>query len=791
MLHVSVASCCTHSPPFFPPPSLLFPYRPSSSSFFFVVDFSFRFADVNSQSVVATDILTLQLSVFFFCLSASAFFVLFLPSRAATCKQAKQESKRNKRCGEMSGSSSNEWENMKGAKLSAPTLGFLKDCLQFRTMAPVQARTVPLLLTNYDVVVEAITGSGKTLAYLIPCLEMMLRPANVKTCKESKNAVFAIIVLPSRELAQQVYQIAKRMLRYVSKEYLDGAAGLPVFSYQCYIGGRDIQMDVEDFTKHGGNVLIGTPGRLFELLTASKYSALFNYGQFELLILDEADKLLEFGFKTKLDAILKRLPKQRRTGLFSATQTKELAELARAGMRNPVSVTVRVSSLNSASTDSNKPQIPELLSNYYAFSAASERLDRLLEFLAAHRSEKVLVYVMTCASVEWLYEALTTVLLKDEAADIFALHGQMKLEKRQKVQRLVTKREHCVLICTDVAARGLDIPEVGVVVQYDPPVEPSTFIHRIGRTARMGRQGMGVVFLMPQELEYVSFMKLQNVPMQPLDDARDTIEAARERVEHLNARRTLLSSAQRDKRKEIHQAHKDKQLSRKERRELLHEEHRAHAAGTSVRMASKREVQGDLCESPAVLALRRAAVNDDKLLRLAARAFVSFIRAYKEHECRYIFQLQLIDLTDLTHGFGLFKVPNCGEIKRMSILRIPLQDEFRDFVKELANRAQQKRQREAEEHNTEDEPDEKKHRLERNEKLETLKMLKMSKAERSRAWKQAEIDELMKDSYYVKKERRGRVGKRVVDEKMGISAIENALLSSRRERQDAKRARSS
>lgn len=699
----------------------------------------------------------------------------------------------------------NTWESMKGAKLSEPTLAFLRDHMKFTTMAPVQARTVPLFLTNYDVVVEAITGSGKTLAYLIPCLEMLLRPRCREVAKEYKNAVFAVLVLPSRELAQQVFQIVKRMLHFVSKDFKGGspANGLPAYSYQCYIGGRDIKHDVEEFSKQGGNVLVGTPGRLYELLVSSKYANLFHFSQFELLILDEADKLLEFGFKAKLDAILKRLPKQRRTGLFSATQTKELTELARAGMRNPVSVTVRINSLNSASTDTAKPQIPEQLSNFYAFTRASEKLDRLVEFLAAHKQDKVLVYVMTCASVEWLYEALATVLCRDEADNVFALHGQMKLEKRQKVHRQVTKRSRCVLVCTDVAARGLDIPEVGVVVQYDPPVDPNTFIHRIGRTARMGRSGESVVFLMPQELEYINFVRLQNVPLQALDEARDSVDAARDVVQHMNARRTLLSSELPDKRKAIHQAHREKQLSRRERRQQLHEAHQALVEGKSQRLAKKKEVMGDMCDSPAVLLLRREECRNEKLLNLAARAFVSFLRAYKEHECRYIFQLQLIDLTDLTHGFALFKIPNCGEIKRMQVLRIPLQDEFTDFVQQMAVALREKRQRAAEEEAAaaaaasaaedgsgggEDGPDAKRHRTERNEKLEALKLLKMSKSERSRAWKQAELDELLKDSYYVKMERRGKVKRQVVDEKMGMDAIENSFMSSR-ERKEAQMAR--
>ncbi|CBH14572.1 ATP-dependent DEAD/H RNA helicase, putative [Trypanosoma brucei gambiense DAL972] len=697
----------------------------------------------------------------------------------------------------MSGVSSSEWKDMKGVTLRPATMSYLTECAGFRYMAPVQARTIPLLLGNYDVVVEAITGSGKTLAYLIPCLEMLQYDRVVEVCKDRKDAVVSVIVLPSRELAQQVHQLAKKMLHYVSYDYLGGKNGLPKYSCQCYIGGRDIKLDVDMFSRTGGNVLIGTPGRLYELLVSSKHSGLFNLTSFELLILDEADRLLEFGFKAKLDAILKRLPKQRRTGLFSATQTKELAELARAGMRNPVSVAVRVNSLNSAMTNAAKPQIPELLLNYYTFTRASEKLDRLLEFLSKRREQKVIVYVMTCASVDWLYACLVGVLLKDDADNVFALHGQMKLEKRQRVHRAVTKRNRCVLVCTDVAARGLDIPEVGVVVQYDPPVDPATFIHRIGRTARMGRQGETLVFLMPHELEYVAFMKLQNVSLLPYNEEKDDIGEAQKVVEEMNVRRTLTSSLQ-EKRKSLHRAQKEQRMSRKERRAMLQEERNAKSATTQ---RTRKEVHGDLCESPAILELRRAVRQQEnkKILDLAARAFVSFIRAYKEHECRYIFQLQLIDLTDLTHSFALFKVPNCGEIKHMRILKIPLQEELTDIMEIINQQTREKRERETQEREEkrrrvegdEDEHGEasaKRHRTERNEKLEALKLAKMSRGERSRTMKQVEIDELLKDSYYVKKERRGEVSGRTVDAIMGVDAIENALMSSR-ERQEAKRVR--
>jgi ATP-dependent RNA helicase DDX55/SPB4 len=672
------------------------------------------------------------------------------------------------------------WSNLKAPKLSPSVFSFVTEHMKYSTMAPVQARTIPLLLSHHDVVVEAITGSGKTMAYLVPCIEFLLQERTRKACADNRQAVIAVIILPSRELAQQVYEVARKFIAFVCSQ----DATLPAYSCQCYIGGRDVAVDVSLFTKKGSNVLIGTPGRLFELLVSSKHAMLFNFGHMELLVLDEADKLLEFGFKAKLDSLLKRFPKQRRTGLFSATQTKELADLARAGMRNPVSVSVRVaSSISTATVDASKPQVPQEIVNRFAIAKASEKLDRLVGLLRKYEKTKVIVYIMTCAGVEWLAAALGY-LLPDRAAHLFALHGQMPMPQRQKVHAQVTQQTAAILVCTDVAARGLDLPNIAVVIQFDPPVDPHTFIHRIGRTGRMGRKGETVVLLMPQELDYIDFMRLQNVLLLPVDSKLDSVETTEDQAP-VDANRTLSASVPVHKRREMN--NKRRKAEGKNKRDAL-----------ETRKRQRGEVTGDMCDSPSVLAIRRASRDHPELMKLAARAFVSFIRAYKEHECRYIFQLRALDLTDLTHGFGLFKVPNCGEIRSMKLLRIPLQPEFADVLEMLeAERKARASDRlaaaTAAAQESDDDPDgdgrvHKVHRTERNDELDALKNSHLSRAERNRHWKQAEIDEIMRDSYYIKKERRGRLASRIVDDKMGVDALENAVLSSR-ERREAKRIR--
>lgn len=678
------------------------------------------------------------------------------------------------------------WKDIKGAPLSKTTMDYITTELGFQQMAPVQAQAIPFLLSHYDVVVEAVTGSGKTLAYLVPAIEMMLRQKNIDLIKNNPQAILCTVIVPSRELAQQVHQAAKKYLHYVNEK-----RGTK-FTTACFIGGRSTDIDVDILTVKGVNLLVGTPGRLFELLVTSKHSHLFSVSSLELLVLDEADKLLDMGFRAKLDALLRRFPSQRRTGLFSATQAKEVADLARAGMRNPVSISVRVASSATYTDNASMPQVPEQLVNYYCVCEPAAKLDRLMDFLETHKNEKVLIYVMTCAAVEWLHEALSKVLLKSRANEVFAIHGQMTQPVRQKAHRAVTNASKGVLVCTDVAARGLDIPEVGVVVQFDPPVDPSTFIHRIGRTARMGRHGLSLAMLTPEEIDYVIFMKGHNVRLMPFNPDLDDVDTVD--FKEADKKRTLASSTHMKKRlskKDI----RDKKKELKKGALTLAKEMELNGGNRRVGIQrSGKIVTGDMCHSVHILALRRASRTLPNLLNLASKAFVSFIRAYKEHECRYIFQLKRLEITSLTHAFGLFKVPNCGEIRKMSILQIPLQAEFDDIVARLVKEsADKKKERFAEldrkrkELADNDQVGVSGHRTERNATLERLRHdTTLSKNAMRNAWKQAEVDELMKEAYYIKKERMGRISGRVVDEKSGQEALENAMLSTR-ERQQARK----
>ena len=381
--------------------------------------------------------------------------------------------------------------------------------LGFVRTTPVQQATIPLLLSNKDVAVQAQTGSGKTAAFLIPAFELLLRSEE----KWRPHDVGCIVIAPTRELSSQIFAVAKAMSPHIPDIIV-----LPL------TGGSDQVEARREFQENGGNLVIATPGRLEHTLESE---AKFNVKRLELLILDEADRLLDMGFQACLNSILSRLPKQRRTGLFSATMNTEVTALARAGLRNPrlVKVTVQGTHLKQQAT-------PLTLTNDYMICPAEKKLSQLVHFLAEHRTEKCMVYLLTCAHVDY-FSALLPLLPGLEESVIMSLHGKMVQKRRSKTYEKFLSCPSGILLCTDVAARGLDIPDVDWIIQYDAPQvlpvryvswpacmhamrdlslppfalmsarlsvgangvqDPSFFVHRVGRTARFGRAGRSVFY---------------------------------------------------------------------------------------------------------------------------------------------------------------------------------------------------------------------------------------------------------------------------------------------------------
>ncbi|KAF7240736.1 ATP-dependent RNA helicase DDX55, partial [Varanus komodoensis] len=320
--------------------------------------------------------------------------------------------------------------------------------LRFTHMTPVQSATIPLFMTNKDVAAEAVTGSGKTLAFVIPIIEILLR----REQKLKKMQVGAIVITPTRELAVQIDEVISHFTKH-----------FPQFSQCLLIGGKNPMEDVERFKEQGGHILIATPGRLEDMFRRKSegLDLATSVKSLDVLVLDEADRLLDMGFEASLNTILDFLPKQRRTGLFSATQTQEVENLVRAGLRNPVRISVKEKGMAA----SNTQKTPTRLQNYYMICKADEKFNQLVHFLRQHKPEKHLVFFSTCACVEYYGKALES-LIKN--VKIMCIHGKMK-HKRNKIFTEFRKLPSGILVCTDVMARGIDIPEVNWVLQYDPP----------------------------------------------------------------------------------------------------------------------------------------------------------------------------------------------------------------------------------------------------------------------------------------------------------------------------------
>lgn len=414
----------------------------------------------------------------------------------------------------------------------------------FDRMTPVQASTIPLFMGHKDVVVEAVTGSGKTLAFLIPVVERLL---NLEE-RVKKHHVGAIILSPTRELATQIHTVLLSLLQFhgpstAATRVLEdkageiGKAGEPYPSStphvlpQLLLGGAGTPaQDLSHFLKHSPNLLISTPGRLLEMLKSPYVHC--PQSSFEVLVLDEADRLLDLGFKDDLTKILNLLPKQRRTGLFSASVSEAVDQLIRVGLRNPVRIAVRVKGLNGV----EDKRTPASLKMTYTISKTSHKLAALSKLLRQYEPTplRTIVYLSTCAAVDY-FQALLPVLLPCEMI-LVPLHGKHPANVRQKnFTKFVNSASPALLLTTDVAARGLDIPSVDLVVQLDPPSDPKVFLHRCGRAGRAGRKGLSVVFLQPGlEEDYASFLEVRKTPIYPFTEC--DLSVVDEEVEEITMR---------------------------------------------------------------------------------------------------------------------------------------------------------------------------------------------------------------------------------------------------------------
>lgn len=352
--------------------------------------------------------------------------------------------------------------------LSEPTKAGLKAC-HFSGLTDIQAKAITLALKGSDILGAAKTGSGKTLAFLIPVLENLYR----SQCIGMDAGLGAMIVSPTRELAIQIFDVL----------YKIGKCG-HLFAAGLVIGGKSLQEEQHALARM--NIVVCTPGRILQHLSQT---AAFSVDNLQMLVLDEADRILDMGFQRDVDAIVDYLPSTRQTLLFSATQTKRVSDLARLSLRDPEYVSV-----HEAATSAT----PKTLQQNYVVTPLPSKLDTLWSFIQASKKSKLLIFLSSGKQVRFVYEAFRKM---QPGIPLLHLHGRQKQTARLDITNKFAAAKHSCLFATDVVARGLDFPAIDWVVQLDCPEDADTYIHRVGRTARYERDGRAVLFLDPSEEE--------------------------------------------------------------------------------------------------------------------------------------------------------------------------------------------------------------------------------------------------------------------------------------------------
>lgn len=351
--------------------------------------------------------------------------------------------------------------------ISRTTLDGLKEA-NFISMTDIQKKTIPMALKGEDIIGTAKTGSGKTLAFLVPMIERLIH-SNIT----EYDGLAALVVSPTRELAVQIFEVLAKIGQYNS------------FSAGLVTGGKDVQFEKERVGRM--NILVGTPGRISQHFNESVGIETSNL---QVLVLDEADRCLDMGFRKQIDSILGHLSPERQTFLFSATSSESVKDLARLSLTNPTKIGV--------SSDSTVSATPENLDQYYIRIPLDEKLDVLWSFIKSHLKSKILVFFSSSKQVQYTYESFRTL---QPGISLLKLYGRHKQTSRLETTTKFSQAQYACLFATDIVARGLDFPAIDWVVQVDCPEDAATYVHRVGRCARFGRPGKSLLMLLPSEEE--------------------------------------------------------------------------------------------------------------------------------------------------------------------------------------------------------------------------------------------------------------------------------------------------
>ena len=334
--------------------------------------------------------------------------------------------------------------------------------MNFQEMTPVQEHTIPVILEGRDIIGCAQTGTGKTAAYTLPLLNRLLVEGN------EDNVIKSMIIVPTRELAQQIDQQFQGFSYY-----------LPVSTTVVYGGGDGKGWDVQKRGMlMGSDVVIATPGRMISHIQNSG----IDLSHVECLILDEADRMLDMGFSEDIMKIVSYMPKERQTIMFSATLPPKIRELAKTILRNPAEVNIAISKPNEAIDQSA----------YICYE--NQKLGIIREMFAEPTDSKTIIFSSSKLKVKELAHTLKRMKL-----DVAAMHSDLEQAQREEVMLNFKNNKVRILVATDIVARGIDIEDIGLIINYDVPHDPEDYIHRIGRTARAAATGSAVTFVSEEE----------------------------------------------------------------------------------------------------------------------------------------------------------------------------------------------------------------------------------------------------------------------------------------------------
>jgi superfamily II DNA/RNA helicase len=356
----------------------------------------------------------------------------------------------------------------------------------YETMTPIQAQAIPVVLTGKDVMGAAQTGTGKTAAFALPLLQRLMKHENTST-SPARHPVRALVLLPTRELADQVAQQVKLYAKYTN------------LRSAVVFGGIDMKPQTAEL-KRGVEVLVATPGRLLDHIEAK--NAVLN--QVEYVVLDEADRMLDIGFLPDLQRILSFLPKQRTTLLFSATFSPEIKRLANSYLNDPVTIEVA------------RPNQEASTVEQHFYSVADDDKRRALKQIVRQRGlSQAFVFVNSKLGCARLARSL-----EREGMNTTALHGDKSQDERLKALDAFKQGKVDLLVATDVAARGLDIKDVPAVFNFDVPFNAEDYVHRIGRTGRAGQSGLAVTFVSGSDTRLVGDIEKllkRKIELEPLE----------------------------------------------------------------------------------------------------------------------------------------------------------------------------------------------------------------------------------------------------------------------------------